>query len=158
MYLYLPTGADGTYLPTYLGRYQGCSFAFSCGDLSPHNLVQKRPKILNLSEKVCQIRGKIVKFKDFDGRYLLWAVFTGSAPTTRFEKLRPWTTYLPIQWRRNDFQDRGQNQKGALESGLGGPNRHRTSDKRASLIKILVPFIFIRYLMNLVSITASPLT
>ena len=49
------------------GHLQGCSFVFSCGGLSPHNLGYERPKILYLIEKVCQIRGKIVKLKDFDG-------------------------------------------------------------------------------------------
>ena len=69
------------------GLNQGCSFVFSCGGLSPHNLSQKRPKFLNFKEKVCQIRGEI-----WNSRILmvLWAVFTGSAPTTCFAKLRPW--------------------------------------------------------------------
>ena len=43
---------------------QGCSFVFSCVGLSTHNLGQSSH---NLSEKVCQIRGEIGKFKDFDG-------------------------------------------------------------------------------------------
>ena len=38
---------------------QGCSFVFSCGGLSPHNLGQKRPKFLNFSEKGFQIWGEI---------------------------------------------------------------------------------------------------
>ena len=40
-------------------RRQGCSFVFSCGGLSPHNLGQKRPEFLNFNEKLCQIRGEI---------------------------------------------------------------------------------------------------
>ena len=67
---------------------QGCSFVFSCGSLRPHNFGQKRPSFLNFSEKVCQIRGEIWSSRIF---MVLWAVFTGSAPTTCFAKLRPWT-------------------------------------------------------------------
>ena len=44
----------------YLSSLQGCSFVFSCGGLSPHNLGQKKYKILHLSQKMCQIRREIV--------------------------------------------------------------------------------------------------
>ena len=41
----------------------------------------------NLSEKVCQIRGEIGKFNDFDGTL---SSFNRFSPSTCFEKLRPW--------------------------------------------------------------------
>ena len=47
-------------------------FRIELRDLSHQNCGQKRPKIFNLREKASQIRGEIGKFKDFDGRYLLW--------------------------------------------------------------------------------------
>ena len=48
---------------------QGCSFLSSCEGLNRHNLDQKMPKILNLSEKLSQIREEVLKFKDFDGTF-----------------------------------------------------------------------------------------
>ena len=66
-------------------------FVFSCGGLSLHNLGQKRPEFLNFSVKVCQIRGE--KWNSMI-LMVLWAVFTGSVPTTCFAKLRPCTRRL----------------------------------------------------------------
>ena len=84
---------------------QGCSFVFSCEGLRPHKLGQRRHAMLNFREKVCQIRREIKKLKDFDG---FWAGFPGSAPTTCFEKLRPWVgTYHchhdALRYRQNRY-------------------------------------------------------
>ena len=66
---------------------QGCSFVFSCGGLSPHNLGQKVLKSFTWARKCVKSEEKSLNWRIM---MALWAVFTGSAPTTHFANLRPW--------------------------------------------------------------------
>ena len=69
---------------------QGCSFVFSCVSFSPHNLGQSPH---NLSEKVCQNRGEIWEFKDFDGTL---SSFNQFSPLNLFREATPLISPLSL--------------------------------------------------------------